>query len=355
MRSGRFHVLIGLLGARLVGGCAAVGGTGSFDDLGNGDDEDTGVADRPRDDAAPMRDGGGRTDGGAFDSGETTRDAAPGGDTAPPGDDSSKPDACYRETYLPKVPIDDLVTAHASGKWLSTSLEVTKRRYPTGHFILDTEKSDPQLAGFAEPGRFDSLMESLMTMCHEETHGYDYEHAKPSRHTYLLRDDLIIDVPKLSTFPRSEVLTYIVDDSTSLYDGTYLEGSMGTYDFADMNDELNAYVNGLACITAVAERIDGGISARDGAIAHILYLQLYLKRARLAHASTYASIKADANWQKFVRFSWARVHFWDAEAKAFPNLQIGVDRIWAHVNEAANLDEIRQFTGDDPAVVACHP
>ena len=148
---------------------------------------------------------------------------------------------------------------------------------------------------------------------------------------------------------------YIKDDSTSLYDGTYLEGSMGTYDFADMNDELNAYTNGLACITAVADRIHGGISARDGAIAHILYLQLYLKRARLAHAATSAAIKADANWQKFVRVSWARVHFWDREAKAFPNLQIGVDRIWAHVNEADNLAEIKQFTGDEPSVVACHP
>ena len=356
MRSCCLHLLIF---ATLLPACVATGGTGgaSFDDAGVDPGEGDGGSPPPRDDAAPVRDSGGsnREDAPPSDGG-SARDAGPAPDaTPPPPIDAGPLDACYREAYFPGVSVDDLASSYGSAKWLATSLEVTKRRYPTGNFILGAEKSDPQLASFADPGSFDALMESLMTMCHEETHGYDYEHASAGRHQYVLRDDLIIDVPIGSTFPRSEILAYITDDSTSLYDGTYLEGSMGTYDFADMNDELNAYINGMACITAFGERIHGGISARDGAIAHILYLQLYLKRARLAHATTYAFLKGDPSWMKFVRFSWARVHFWDGVAKAFPHLEIGVDRIWAHVNEPDNLDEIRQFTGEDPAVVACHP
>ena len=350
-------------------GCVSAIGDGGIggldDDAGAVSGDDDGGApfdggDRPRDPGthdSGTRDGGRAIDGGVSDTGVAPSgdDASPPPPPPPPVDAGGSTDGCYSEPYFPTVSIDALASSYGSSKWLDTSLAVTKLRYPTGHFILDYEKGDPQLPGFADSSSFDALMESLMTMCHEETHGWDYEHATGSTHEYVMRDDFKVDVPKLPTFPRSEVMALITDDSTSLYDDTYLKGSMGTYDFADMNDELNAYTNGLACITAVAERISSGISARDGAVAHLLYLQLYLKRARTAHASTYTALKADANWQKFVRFAWARVHFWDAKAAVFPNLTIGTDRIWTHVNDPANLDEIRQFTGDEPAIVACHP
>jgi hypothetical protein len=66
-------------------------------------------------------------------------------------------------------------------------------------------------------------------------------------------------------------------------------------------------------------------------------------------------MKADASWQKLVRYEWARGYFWDAQAKPFPVIDIASGPIWVHVNEAANLDEIKQFTGDDAMTVACHP
>ena len=355
--------------ASFIAACGgAIGGDGGGDDQPGDDSGDRRV---PHDLDAYTHDGGGEPLPGD-DAGGRHYDTAPPSDDAPPPPpppsdtgappfdagpppDTARPDGCYTEVYSPTVSITDLVSSFSGGNWLDTSLQVTKRRYPTGNFILETEKGDPQLAGFKDSSSFDALMESLMTMCHEETHGYDYEHSSAGKHAYVMRTDLVISVPIGSTFPRSEVLTYITDDSTSLYDDTYLKGSMGTYDFADMNDELNAYTNGLACLTAVQEHEKGGISARDGAVAHILYLQLYLKRARTAHASVYSTLKADGDWQKYVKYAWARVFFWDGKAKAFPALTIGADRIWTHVKEAANLDEIRQFTGREPADVACHP
>jgi hypothetical protein len=345
-------------------GCDGAVGSGSLSD--DGEDASTSQGGRdggarpptPHDEDAYAHDAPNGRDVGAHDTsvsdaGPTPYDSgAPGDDATPP---TPAPGGCYSEIYYPTATLDDLVSGYSSSKWLDTSLETTKRRFPTGNFILMSEEADPQLASFADPSSFDALMESLMTMCHEETHGYDYEHAGAGNHAYVMRTDLIITVPVGSTFPRSEILSYITDDSTSLYDSTYLEGSMGSYDFADMNDELNAYTNGLACLASVAEHETGGISARDGAVAHLLYLELYLKRARTAHPDVYTFLQTDPDWMKYVKYAWARVFFWDAVAKPFPTLTIGADAIWAHVNDPANLDEIRKFTGREPSDVACHP
>ncbi len=354
------HTLTALSAFAFAALAASSVACGDVSGLGFEDDPDADEVGDPSDDDVGSL-GGGGNEGGARPDARGEPDAIrPTGDAPPPSDAPTPPppppdagDVCYSEAYAPTAPLDDLTKSF--GDWLSTSLEVTHRRYPTGNFILTAEKRDPQLAEFADGSSFAALMESLMTMCHEETHGWDYEHSGVSTHNYVLRDDLQIEVPRTSSFGRGEILAYIKDDATSLYDGTYLEGSMGTYDFADMNDELAAYVNGLACITAVGDRIKSGISARDGAVAHLYYLQLYLKRARTMHPSVYAELKAAPAWQKFVKYEWARVAFWDAKARLFPVLQIGVDRIWAHVNAAENLDEIRKFTGREPADIACHP
>ena len=97
------------------------------------------------------------------------------------------------------------------------------------------------------------------------------------------------------------------------------------------------------------------MSIRDGAASHLLYLEWYLNRARTAHTALYDQMKASPELQKFVRYEWARGHFWTNVAQAYPSLGIDDKTIWSHVNEPANLMEIQLFTGEDPAVVACSP
>ena len=58
------------------------------------------------------------------------------------------------------------------------------------------------------------LMMSLMTMVHEETHGYDFANSSVSTHAYVLRSDLTVSPPELHTWTRSEILPLITDDST---------------------------------------------------------------------------------------------------------------------------------------------
>lgn len=306
---------------------------------------------------APSGTGGSGPGTGGSGPGTGGSDPGTGGSgTAGSGAGGSGPTGdCYSESYGTGS-LADLKQSYSPGKWLSTSLEALNRRFPSGHDLLVQMQSDPQLPEFATTDSFAALMESTDTICHEETHGWDFDHSQAGSHAYRLRSDLVISIPELDFFPRSELLPYIKDSSTSLYDSTYLTGEQGTYDFIFLGDELNAYITGLACATTVGDAIDTfGTSLRDGAASHLLYLEWYLNRARTAHPALYAQMKGNADIVKMVRFQWARGHFWTAVAQAYPTLGIDDVAIWAHVNEPANLAEIQLFTGDAPDVVACHP
>jgi hypothetical protein len=274
-------------------------------------------------------------------------------DASPPPFDASG--TCYGEPYDPSANLADLAGSYTSAAWLTSSIEAMHRRYPTGYFVLNAEQADPQLPSFADSSSWSALMESLMTMVHEESHGWDFDHAQGTTHPYVLTDATQIAVPQLTTWPRSEIVQYITDTSTQQYDQTYLTGTQGTYDAIFLFEELNAYCNGLAAITAVGDQLTEPISARDGVAAHLYYLELYLRAGRRAHASEYAAIQADPNWMTLVRHEWARGYSWDARARPNPDLDIASGPIWAHVNDPTNLAEIQMFTGQAPDLVACQP
>jgi hypothetical protein len=261
---------------------------------------------------------------------------------------------CYSEDYFPGVSLADLRAAFAPQSWKSQSLTTLDRRIPGGHALLDAMKDDPQLPSFVDTSSWPAMMMSLMTMCHEETHGYDYGHANNGVFYFFMTPTVHVQPIEGTTFARSEILTYITDSSTANYDQTYLYGTQGTYDFVALADELNAYTNGLSCIAAVADQIDNGISARDGVAASLYYLELYLKRARTAHADVYTSLKQSPDWIRFVRYAWARGMFWRHAATA-PQLAIADAPIWAHVEDPANASEIELYTGSKVSDIECHP
>lgn len=277
-----------------------------------------------------------------------------GGDAGLPGSDASTGSPCYSEPYFPTVDLSDLKNAYSRNAWKGPSLEAMNRRYPTGYFVLNAQQSDSQLGNFVDVSSWASLMQSMMMTMNAETGIYDFGHSQ-SAHTYVLRSDMVLSLTPVATWQRGEVMSLITDGSTSTYDGSELEGNAASDDFVTLADDNTAYTNGLGSITAVGDQVTSGISARDGVAANAYYLELYLKVGRTNHASQYAGLEASADWQKLVRYLWARAFFWDAQAKPNANLDIASAPIWAHVNEAANLDEIKQFTGDDAAYVACHP
>ena len=271
---------------------------------------------------------------------------------------------CYTEGWDGSVSLSDLQSGYSGNQWLSSMLETLGRRYSNGWYLLDQMKTDPWLTSsfpqYFELGSWGGMIEAIDTACHEESHGYDFDESLgfPGEHLYYMGSNLEVIAPELSFFPRYEILSAVQQGGsvTSMYDSTYLTGTQGSYDFIFLADELTAYINGLACATAVADHLGGyGYSFRDGAASHLYYLQIYLRIARTQHPSLYNQWRADADWQQFVRFSWARGHFWTDAAMAHANLGINDAAIWARINQPANLDEIEQFTGEDPASVACNP
>lgn len=271
---------------------------------------------------------------------------------------------CYAEEFDAGSDLSDLESSYAPQHWLDGMLGVLERRHPDGFSLMDQMKTDPWLLQdfptYFELDTWEGMIFAVDTACHEETHGWDYEHAlhTPGSHMFYLRDDLSITAPKLSFFPRNELLSYVQQGGsvTSIYDD-YLVGEQGTYDFVALADEINAYINGLACATTVGDQFSDGysVSYRDGVAAHMLFLLYYLKHARTSYPSLYAQWKADASWTMFVRYSWARARFWTQTSQPFSFYGIDDAVIWARVNEPENLVEIEQFTGEAPDAVACHP
>jgi len=261
--------------------------------------------------------------------------------------------SCYSEDFSPGATLADLRAAYAPQAWKADVLESLKRRIAGGHALILSQQNDSQLGSFVDTSSFDALMSSLMMVCNGETSIYDYAHATPTQFSYFLRADLTLQPTVVATFPRSEIAPYITDNATSTYDGA-LSGQQGQEDITAVADDLAAFTNGVACVGAVTDQLKSGINARDGMAASLYYLELYLKRARTAHATTYASLKASPEWVKFVRYAWARGMFWRRSITS-SELQVAEAPIWAHVDDPTNSSEIVMFGGSPLSDIECHP
>lgn len=252
---------------------------------------------------------------------------------------------CYWEPVCPDAPLDDLAASYSPNGWLGAALEATNRRYPSANCLFDMYSGD--VGNYADTGDFGPLCESMMTMMHEETHGYDYEHALGNDHfSYFIRCDLALETPWLDGFPRSEILAHVQGSATDLYDGTYLTGTQGTYGWVEVLDEWNAYLNGMAAIGLVGDHVPAfGISGTDGALAFAYYVELYLGVARTQHPSTYAAIKDDPQFQALLRLQWNRMHFFLQLADKYPKLSIEADNIRELVYAPENKGELEKVLG----------
>jgi len=293
---------------------------------------------------SPTTTGNGGSPTTSGNGGDTTTTTTPQPGEACAGTIPQQP-GCYWEPVCPDAPLDDLDASYSSGGWLAAALEATNRRYPSANCLFDMYSND--IGNYADTSDFGPLCESMMTMMHEETHGYDYEHALGNDHfSYYIRCDLSLETPWLDGFPRSEILAHVQGSATDLYDGTYLTGQQGTYGWVEVLDEWNAYLNGMAAIGVVGDHVPAfGISGTDGALAFAYYTELYLKVARTQHPSTYDAIKSDPQFKALLRLQWNRMHFFLEIADKYPKLSIEADNIRALVYAPDNQFELESLLG----------
>lgn len=276
-----------------------------------------------------------------------------GGDTCLGGPKPADP-ACYWEPICPDADLSDVKSSYSGGSWLSSSLTALDRRYPGGGCLLGMYGQE--LSPYADTWSFEALSESMMTVLHEGTHGYDYEHAiYPSYFSLYQNCDVTLKIPWLDGFPRSEILAEVKGSGTWLYDGTYLTGVQGTYGFAELLDEWNCYINGMAGIGILGDWVDVyGISGTDGALAFAYYTELYLRVARTQYPSTYADITGDADVVEALRTLWNRMHFFYEVATSYAYLSIEADTIEAELYAPENLAELELVLGSPVGASSCN-
>ena len=262
-------------------------------------------------------------------------------------DSGTPPNAsCYTEPFDPTVDLSDLQSNWRSDA-LGAIMEALRRRWPAGHDLLYEERNDPYTGTFIDRSSFGSAMESSMTETHEATHGWDYGHSLFRQHfDYYLRGDLTHSLSfAVDGFPRSRIHGDVEDNSTSLYRNLYLSGDQGTRGLLELLDEMNCYINGLGAIAAIGDQVPYGISGRDGAVAFLYYLQLYLRRARTTEPTLYATMQGDAALVAHVTTQWLRAHFFLMFADAEPHIGIRDDEIRANLYATHNIAEISMLIG----------
>lgn len=307
---------------------------------------DAGVVTPPYDAGPrPVRDAGTAPapDAGFADSGVEPRDAG----EAPPRDGGVSQQECYVEPFDPTANISDIRSAYRGSNALDSIMEALDRRYPAGRDLLWEERNDPYTGTFIDRSSFGTVMESSMTEVHEATHGWDYSHSLFYQHfDYWLRDDLRHSLSfDVDGFPRSEIYGMIEDGSTDLYKNLYLTGEQGTRGFLELLDETNCYINGLGAIAAIADEVPYGISGRDGAVAFLYYVELYLRRARTQYPQLYQRMQQDAALKDHIKTQWLRTHFFLMFADMEPHVGIRDADIRANLYAPHNMSEISMLIG----------
>ena len=276
-------------------------------------------------------------------------------DTGIKADSGEHPDAstplreCYTETFDPTVNISDLESDYRRRRrsGFRTIMEALRRRYPAGHALLVAEQNDPYTGSFVDTSSFGTVMESSMTEVHEATHGWDYGHSLFRVHfDFWLRDDLQHSLSfNIDGGARSQIYSMLEDNSTDLYARTYLTGEQGTRGFLELLDETNCYINGLGAITAIGDQVPYGISGRDGAVAFLYYIQLYLRYVRTNDPQLYAQMQSDTDLVEHIKVQWLRAHFFLMFADQEPQIGIRDADIRMNLYASHNLFEISNLIG----------
>lgn len=221
---------------------------------------------------------------------------------------------------------------------------IAERRYPIGVAFIDVQ-SDMQLqTWFRQRDTFASVLNSFEVAVHEGAHIWDLTMIRADW-PYRIREDLIIRPRRLTNFNRSEILTLHANPDMDSYDEVYLRGQSGAQGFNTLLDEYVAYTHSLAARYCTRDSLGGGlrISARDGILTLMYYVELYLKIARTQHADDYAEIIGDRPHVELIRTVWARAEFWLARTASLPQLGLRDAQIRAWTYAPENVMEIEML------------
>lgn len=270
----------------------------------------------------------------------------------------------YSEPLTDFPPLDDLRSGYRSDRWYPTLLEVLRRRYRHGHYVvtkLDDSENQARIWVGGRNDSFDRLLDAVNVTVHEMNHQLDWQEGiiatRLQSQAYVVREDLTLLVPVVSTYPRKEITVYLVGPLSNQYRAVYLEGQGGEQDFQNLVDELNAYTQSLFVDYGLHDQFPPRQrrSSRDGLVTMMLYTQLYLRHGRELHPADYAALQAKPEMRAAIRLLWDRALFILEVTEAIDALSIDAAPIEAEVRKPAMLDEIERFVAPPAAQAARAP
>lgn len=237
--------------------------------------------------------------------------------------------------------------------------QVLGLRYPLGQHLVQQAVAkatggncvDMFLGDTSSP---DQVLMRLSTIVHECAHMLDNALSTFSKRTYRIRADLDFqctrdaDAPPRSLINDDAYSALKPDDS---YKDVYLDGDPNdnTFDSGDQGydmllEEAVQYVNSLA--TDWTLRDSHGpwtITAKDGILTLLWYVERYLRMTRLEYPDTYAAITSNACWRQATLTVWGRAWMYLDRAEDERSLGIDDQEIRALVLDPDLLGEIQRL------------
>jgi len=291
--------------------------------------------------------------------GDAGVDAGP--ETPPPVDPPPVDPGCYTEPVAPDADISDLVSRYGGADWKDVLLQILERRHPASAYLLDEQRDDSYFPTFSDPRSWGGMVGWLDTLVHEETHLYNAYHAidvGEARSIYV-REDLIYYFDHaaddaLDGFARSQILSRLEVGADGIYASTYLTGWQGERGFLPLLDETAAYVNEMATLAVLGEHYPGaGVSSRDGSVAMLYFVAVYLQLARDSYPDFYERLRSDSRVKEIVRTEWLRTWFFLELSDRFPALGIHDGDYREALGWPETLETMRHFLGETVGTSPC--
>lgn len=364
---GRFGLalLASAFSATSIGACDEPGSSAgkqlSEVEIGGGDVGDIGATDVGVDGTA--------SDIGGTDAAVDTASPDTGDTSAPPSPlvDPACVDGQYAEAIGTSLPaITDLTASYSEASYLAFVNEVLERRYPLGaHLVREGQRVGASSFGdcvalfTSRRSQAQTLMRELSTVVHECGHILDIRSGSFSGSAYVITEDLTFTCSRGDTtsrggdtFARSllngdDYSALLPDD---FYRDVYLDGDPtdGRFDGGDQGfnsvlEEAVQYVNSLATDYYFRDQLGAfSITAKDGILTFLWYMQRYLRMARLEYPGAYNRLTTDACWRNAILTTWGRAWLYLEAARATRQLGINADRIEQLVMDPNLLDEIER-------------
>jgi hypothetical protein len=253
--------------------------------------------------------------------------------------------------------------------------EALSRRYPFGLELvrggrLETGFGDCSVV-FAEPAESAADVYSAMeVIVHECGHIHDGYLSAGDRNVYELHADLRYACDRGDTtsrggdtFARSRIASDAFQalrppcatsgrGGCDPYADIYLDGNpddalfeSGDQGFNLLMEEAVQYVNSIATAWAFEDQQPRfvAVSARDGILTFLWYVERYLRLARTQYPSAYARITGDSCWRELTLSVWTRAQRYLELTRDEITLGIEDEDIEELVNDPVLLDEIERL------------